>query len=345
MGARATSVRSSGRRHNDAPRVDTPLISAGDRGVSSRLPDQRSASMSGKRLEELIDGRLQSAEPALPLIWSGQTQWSGFLLERSVCHDGGARSILFPCTELIMVVAGAIRVEYCELGINEHFLAGAGSVTLWPVGCELSPVSWTAEHVEGSSTEMLRIQVDISALERLAPENDPLSGLQLAQQFGIQDTTLASLMGLMEADVAAGCPTGKLYGESLSLALAAHVAGHYSTGSIEMVPRDGLARPVLTRVLDYIGAHLGRDLTIIELAAVANMSPHHFSLRFKRAVGVTPHKWVLRARVREAERLLKAQSMSVAEVAFALGFASQTHFTDVFHRATGTTPRHYRRLC
>jgi transcriptional regulator GlxA family with amidase domain len=75
------------------------------------------------------------------------------------------------------------------------------------------------------------------------------------------------------------------------------------------------------------------------------MSPHHFSLRFKRAVGVTPHKWVLRARVQEAERLLRGQNMTVAEVALALGFASQTHFTDVFHRTTGTTPRHYRRLC
>ena len=102
---------------------------------------------------------------------------------------------------------------------------------------------------------------------------------------------------------------------------------------------------MLTRVLDYIGAHLERDLTITELAAVANMSPHHFSLRFKRSVGVAPHQWVVRARVREAERLLRARNMSVAEVALALGFASQTHFTDVFRRATGTTPRHYRRLC
>jgi AraC family transcriptional regulator len=300
--------------------------------------------MSGKRLTELIDGRLQSAEPTLPLIWSAQTAWSGFLLERNVCHDGGAGSILFPYTELIMVAAGSISVEYRALSINKRFCAGPGSVTIWPAGHELSPVSWTAHGMEGSATEMIRIQLDMSALERLAPEDDPLAGLRLAQQSGIEDAALASLMRLMEMDVAAACPIGKLYGESLSLALAAHVAGRYSTGSIETAPHDGLARPVLTRVLDYIGANLGRDLTITELAAVANMSPHHFSLRFKRSVGVAPHQWVVRARVREAERLLRARSMSVAEVALALGFASQTHFTDVFRRATGTTPRHYRRL-
>jgi AraC family transcriptional regulator len=345
MGVRTTSVCSKERRRKDLLRRDTPLISVSHRGVPPQSRIHHGRSMSGKRLEELIDGRLQSAEPTVPLIWSAQTPWSGFLLERNVVHDGGARSILFPCTELIMVVAGSIYVEYRALSVEQRFFAGAGSVTVWPAGYELSPASWTVERMEEFPTEMLRVQLDMSALERLAPENNPVAGLRLAQQSGIEDACVASLMRLMEMDVAAGCPAGKLYGESLSLALAAHVAGHYSTGSIETVPRDGLARPVLTRVLDYIAANLGRDLTITELAAVANMSSHHFSLRFKRAVGVTPHQWVLRARVREAERLLRAQSMSVAEVALALGFASQTHFTDVFHRATGTTPRHYRRLC
>jgi AraC family transcriptional regulator len=98
-------------------------------------------------------------------------------------------------------------------------------------------------------------------------------------------------------------------------------------------------------VLDYIYANLGHDLTIIELAAVANMSAHHFSSCFKRSIGVTPHQWVVRARIREGARLLRSQSTSVAEVALTLGFASQTHFTDVFRRATGTTPHHYRRRC
>jgi AraC family transcriptional regulator len=122
------------------------------------------------------------------------------------------------------------------------------------------------------------------------------------------------------------------------------VAGRYSTGPIETRPRDGLAGPVLTRVLDYIRANLGRDLTITELAAVANMSPHHFSLRFKDSVGVAPHQWVVRTRVREAERLLRVQSMSVVEVALSLGFSHQSHFTAVFRRLTGTTPKRYQRL-
>jgi AraC family transcriptional regulator len=316
-------------------------MSAEPLGISSLPPLQRGRSTSGKRLKELIDGHLQCVEPTAPLTWSAQTPWSGFLLEKNVCHDGAAESILFPCTELILVVMGSIRVEYRALSIRQQFLAGEGSVTLWPAGHELNLVVWTTE----ACTQMLRVQLDMSALERLAPQDDPMAGVRLAPQCAIVDSALASLMQLMEMDVAARCSTGKLYGESLSLALAAHVAGHYSSGSLATVPRDGLARAVLTRVLDYIYANLGRDLAITELAAVANMSPHHFSLCFKRSLGVTPHQWVVRARVREAGRLLRERSMPLAEVALALGFASQTHFTDVFRRVTGTTPRHYRRLC
>jgi AraC family transcriptional regulator len=300
--------------------------------------------MAGKRIEELIDGRLQSAEPTPPLLWSAPSSWSGFPLERNATRAGDVGSILFPYTELVMVTAGAIGVEYRALSANKRFLAGLGSVTIWPAGHESGPQSWIPQRMEGATTETLRVQLDMAALERLVPEGDSVPGLRLAQQSGIEDPALASLMRLMEADVATGCRTGKLYGEALSLALAAHVAGRYSTGPIETPPRDGLAGPVLTRVLDYMRANLGRDLTITELAAVANMSPHHFSLRFKRSIGVAPHQWVVRTRVREARRLLRVRSMSVAEVALSLGFSNQSHFTAVFRRLTGTTPKRYQRL-
>ena len=58
-------------------------------------------------------------------------------------------------------------------------------------------------------------------------------------------------------------------------------------------------------------------------------------------MGVTPHQYVMRERVGEAKRLLAKGHMSVAEVALTVGFASQSHFTDLFRRAVGTTPKRY----
>jgi AraC family transcriptional regulator len=318
----------------------TPRTSSDRRGLPVALRTQHVALSRARRLEELIDGRLRPMDPSAPLVWSAQTEWSGFLLERNVCRDGFAGSVLFPYAEILLVLTGAIRVKYRERGFDREFSAGPDSVTLWPAGHELSCVSWTVE----PGTQTLRVQMDMLSLERLMAEDDPLLGLRLTPRFAIAEPTLASIVRLMEADVVAGCPAGKIYGESLALALAAYLAAHYASESIDASPRNGLAEPVLTRVLEHIGANLGRDLTITELAALAHMSPHHFSLRFKRSMGTTPHQWIVRARVREAGRLLRARRMPVAEVALALGFASQTHFTDVFRRATGVTPRHYQRL-
>ena len=299
--------------------------------------------MAGKRLQALIDGRLQAPVSAPPLLCSAETTWSGLPLERNACYDGGASSIIFPYTELVMVTVGDIRVDYRALGTGGRFTAGAGSVTIWPAGHESKPASWTAHHDEGGAAEMIRIQLDDSAFEQLVPTHGHLISQKVAQRSAIQDAPLASLMRLMADEIAEGCPGGRLFGESLSLAMEAHVATRYAAHCIE-APKDGLAQPVLADVLDYIRTNLGSDLAIADLAAVANMSSHHFSLRFKRAVGVTPHQWVTRARVDEAALLLKAGRTSINEVALTVGFTSQSHFTYVFRCLKGTTPKRYRKM-
>lgn len=342
MDVQATTAHRMSRQLEDPSRCDSVTTGCVNKSASSY--NARAATQRHKCLGDFFDGRSHSAEPRRLLLSSAQTAWSGFPLEKSSCYDCGGGSLVFPHAEVILLVVGRICVNYRAFGRDEYFCAREGTVTLWPAGSELNPFAWTARHEEISRTELLRVQLDMSALERLAPEDDPLTGIRLTVQTAVEDAALVSLMHLMEVEIASGCPAGRLYGESLSLALAAHVATHYSNGSTE-AQRSGLSRPVLLRVLEHIYANLGRELTIIELAAVANMSAHHFSLCFKRSVGVTPHQWVVRARIREAARLLRNQRMPVAEVALALGFASQTHFTDVFRRVTGTTPHHYRRRC
>jgi AraC family transcriptional regulator len=160
--------------------------------------------------------------------------------------------------------------------------------------------------------------------------------------LGIQDPQLAALVCGMEAEIEAGCPAGRLYGESLSLALAAYVSGRYSTALLNArPPKGGLSRRQLERVLDYVHANLGSDLSLTELAAVARLSPQYSTDAFRNSVGVTPHQYVMRERVGEAKCLLAKGRMSVAEVALTVGFASQSHFTDLFRRAVGTTPKRY----
>jgi AraC family transcriptional regulator len=99
----------------------------------------------------------------------------------------------------------------------------------------------------------------------------------------------------------------------------------------------------MRRVLDYIDAQLTDELGLVELAAIAGLSPHHFVEAFKVSVGKPPHRFVMERRVQRALELLRDDDRTIAEIAHAAGFSSQSHLTANFRRVTGLTPGRFRR--
>ena len=98
----------------------------------------------------------------------------------------------------------------------------------------------------------------------------------------------------------------------------------------------------LRRVTEYIQQNLDKDLTLAELAAVVCMSPYHFARLFRCSTGVPPHRFVVRQRIARARAVLTTPELSIAQISRMVGFGTPSHFTTVFHRVTGVTPRGYR---
>jgi AraC family transcriptional regulator len=101
------------------------------------------------------------------------------------------------------------------------------------------------------------------------------------------------------------------------------------------VPR--LSDDELARLDLHIVRNLDTPLTLDALAAVVGRSRFHFARLFKASTGVTPHRHVVRRRVERARELLRAGGV-IAEVAAAVGFASQSHLHAHVRRAFGCTP-------
>ena len=106
--------------------------------------------------------------------------------------------------------------------------------------------------------------------------------------------------------------------------------------------RGGLAPHKLQKVLVYIEDKLAEPVGVRELASQVHMSPFHFARRFKQAVGTPPHAYITQVRIERAKRLLAGSNLPLIEVATRVGYRTQAHFTGVFHRYVGTTPRTYR---
>ncbi|PAU55050.1 helix-turn-helix transcriptional regulator [Pseudomonas indica] len=103
--------------------------------------------------------------------------------------------------------------------------------------------------------------------------------------------------------------------------------------------RDG---GVTARLRDYLETHYTEAIGLEQLAALVQRHPRHLIDAFRRAYGVPPHTYLLQRRVREAKRRL-LQGEPLLDVALALGFYDQAHFSGTFKRFTGVTPGHFRR--
>lgn len=115
-----------------------------------------------------------------------------------------------------------------------------------------------------------------------------------------------------------------------------------SEPTLHPVLRGGLAPHKLQKVLLYIEERLSEPVGVRELALHVHMSPFHFARRFKQAVGTPPHAYITQERMERAKRLLARSNLPLIEVATRVGYRTQAHFTGVFHRYVGTTPRSYR---
>lgn len=167
--------------------------------------------------------------------------------------------------------------------------------------------------------------------------------VELAALQHTRDRKMRAIGSLLERETRAGCPTGRLYGEFLGMALAAHVLRTYAVFPLKTVEyRGGLPMCRLRHVVDYIQANLSEDNSLQALADLAHVSPFHFCRSFKQSTGQSPHRYILQLRIEEAQRLLKRTTLAISEVANRLGFSDQSHFTMVFRRLVGTTPARWR---
>jgi len=124
--------------------------------------------------------------------------------------------------------------------------------------------------------------------------------------------------------------------------ISVHIAVYYGHCTDAAAPDTPLTRQMLIRIESFVHEHIAETILVGELAMLANMSPSNFARVFKMLTGNTPHMYVTLERVKFARTMLCQQAPSLVEVGACAGFQTQQHFTDVFHRYTGVTPRAYR---
>lgn len=270
---------------------------------------------------------------AAPLLTSDGCAWAGITVE-----EHHLPPVEFPeriaDSHLIAMQLRPAKLEWLLCGHPRTRRMRRGSLDIVPQGTLLGGYS-------RDETQFMMVALNPSFIEQVAGENGKANPVELLLCLGVRDRQIEHITLAFKAELEAGCPSGRLYGDALAVALAAHLLSKYAAPVAN--PRgSGLPACKRRRVIEYINDHLTEDVTLSDLAAVAGMNPHHFSRAFKQSVGCPPHRYLITCRVERAKQLLADDGLSLAEVGFSVGFQNQSHFTTLFHRLTGVTPKTYR---
>ncbi len=258
----------------------------------------------------------------------------------------------FPC--LVPDAAGdggeTLRLRLAHMGVEIAISSGSGSGEAPQIA-----------RAEGTRTgETIHFRVGAGEAARLVGPHPAMAGDAVVE-------TLSRALAAAErsADAFAG-----LYADALRLAVVARMLGRArlqaepaagqevelpasSSAAPEAPPaigpeqtprrpRSGLVAWRLKRVLAFVDTHLAEPISLADMATASGLSRMHFAAQFRVATGLRPRAFLLRRRIELAQRMMRESREPLVQIALAVGFQTQAHFTTVFRRFAGDTPHQWR---
>lgn len=276
--------------------------------------------------------------PLSPILSSYQAGWEGihFAYYRQSAHEVPEFCL---AQHIISIHVGYSPARLTVKGHFQNENYSNGELGILPAN-QPSPLTWCS-----GEAEFINLYLEPTKLAHIAYESVDVEHVELISQVKIRDPLIQHIGLALKTELESGEVDSRLYAESMATALSAHLLRRYSTKPL--VIRDytgGLPKYKLREAIAYINNHLDQDLSLTQLATLAQMSPYYFATLFKQSTGLAPHQYVTKCRIEKAKQLLKSRDLTIIEICHQVGFQSQSHFTRVFRKHTAKTPKVYREL-
>ncbi len=228
----------------------------------------------------------------------------------------------------------AIPFEHREKGTWKPVSLHPGSFNMQNHG-DIGIPRWMEDY------QFLAIAIKPRYYEKILP-NTNYRELEFMTQRGTLDKNVILFTKLFQNELLKNSGYGKLYRDTLGMAFATYLLNQYATGGKKIKNPTGKLFGIQTKnILDYVMSNLYQDLSLQSLSQLVHQSPYHFAKVFKNTTGLSPHQFVLKLRLEKASELIRLKKISLTEIAHAIGFYDQSHFTNSFKRFYGVTPRQF----
>ena len=271
-----------------------------------------------------------------PVLTSKNIDWDGmYLAYDRIMQPGETLEIVIPQYSVL------IFTETPELVISRRRIAGemrkeeikVADVVIIPANAS-HQVQWE------NAGSWIMLGMEPRVFESALYETVDFDNIEITSHFAQNDPLIYQLGLQLKREVETGGLGGRLYADAIANLMAVHLFNNYATAKPQIKSySNGLANYKLKQVLEYIDANMGKSLSLEELAQLTHMSPGYFSRLFKQSTGYTPHQYLIRRRVKQAKELLRQRKLSIADIAYQVGFANQGHLNYHFKKLTGVTPK------
>ena len=278
---------------------------------------------------------LESSTPSL-LASSDRTNWSGVSLEHYLYPAYETPEHTLENHHICIYVGKPLTYEQIIKGKLRSHSCIYGDMVIYPAG-SIQKLSWNKE------AEIIQFDIKPELVAQACQDLSKSDKIELVPQYGLRDPLIQQLAFTLLAELQHG--SNSLYNDSLLNTLCLHLSRHYSTSLMAITENnDGLPSFLIRRLDEYIQENLSENITLSDMAEVANLSTSYLRRLFKQSKGISLYQYVVRCRIVRAKQLLKQQQLTIAEIANQVGFADQSHLTRYFKRHVGITPKTFRQL-
>ncbi|WP_083776750.1 helix-turn-helix domain-containing protein [Acaryochloris marina] len=283
------------------------------------------------------------SEKSAQAEWHITQQWGPLAIRhaRHVCrNDASADAWSYPNEHTLGLFLSPrpFKFVHRQEGLIHTGLYSKGDLLITPADTRLTTQANGDVHI-------VQMRLQDAFLRQVAEEALGQNGdrIELISAFQARDPQIEAIATMLLAELQGGSLGSNLYVDSLANVLAVHLLRHHVTNRPELPTYEGgLPQRQLLKVLDYIDAHLGNEITLADLAVLVDISQFHFGRLFKQSLGRSPYQYLMLQRVERAKTLLKRTNQPIVEIALECGFNSHSQFGRKFRQMTGMTPKVYR---
>jgi AraC family transcriptional regulator len=273
-----------------------------------------------------------------PYLFKQAGDWPGLRIHRVRVQPGRMLEHTNPFHEVNVALNGTLVTEKLS-GSGKRIVTrgGSGNLCITPAGQPIS-ARWD------KPLENMGLSLDPQFVVRTAAENHFSPNFEFAEVYREHDALIQQIGLTLLAETESDTPSGRLFTDSLIQTLTLHLLANFSTARTAKSANGGLSGYKLRRVKEFIDANLEDDLSLSDIASVADLSQYHFARAFRTSTGLTPQQYLMQQRIERAKQLLANADLPIVEVSLRTGFKNQSHFTTLFRKFTNLTPKSWRDL-